>query len=71
MADLHALPLLGHDLPEPLAPEKVKVFKHGDHWAWTHPLCRGLYTFSTGPYCHASHQQAMRAALKHLKWCRQ
>lgn len=39
MADVHALPLLGHDLPEfaaPQAAEKVKVFKDNDRWCWYH-----------------------------------
>lgn len=39
MSDIHALPLLGHDLPEtpaPQAPEKVKVFKENGQWCWRH-----------------------------------
>lgn len=39
MSDVHRLPLLGHDLPEPVAPTattKVQVFKDGGRWCWYH-----------------------------------
>lgn len=68
MSDLHALPLRGHDLPDP-APQapvrhkaQVKVFKDHKFWTWYH-VC------GTTGAVHLRWSTAFGVAYRHAQVC--
>lgn len=69
MSDLHKLPLVGHDLPEPARPvrAKIRVFKEAGRWTWEHRCTDGLFY---GGGHHALWADCAASALRHLERCR-
>lgn len=70
MSDIHAMPLLGHDLPEyipPRARHKARVWPRPDGWRWEHECAPGWWKDSGFPYIDS--QGAHDGALKHLREC--
>lgn len=80
MADLHHMPLLGHDLPayEPevfevsreqwLAMNKrARVYKAGPHWTWDHWCAWKNHT--TNGYPHDTQDSAFFFAWDHVVGC--
>lgn len=70
MADIHPLPLLGHDLP--LAADlrrqvraKARVRRVGKYWSWRHD-CGDRYTSVT---CIPDYVMAVSMAAQHVKQC--
>lgn len=68
MADLHHMPLRGHDLPEAAPPPvKAEVYKNGLGWNWRHAC--------PGPWAPAVDMgftlwgDAYAVALSHVKRC--
>lgn len=70
MADLHRLPLLGHDPPCP-RPRKARVYSftvgNGRYWSWEHRCSSFGYEAVAG---HDTWPVAYWAALHHVKRCR-
>lgn len=70
MSDLHTLPLLGHDLPEYIAPRerhRAHVWASPDGWRWEHQCSKSWWKDSGFPYM--AREGAQEGALKHLKEC--
>lgn len=70
MSDIHPLPLMGHDMPEVIAPRalaRAHVYKGQYGWYWEHQCAPGWWKNSGFPYIHS--QSAYDAAVKHLKEC--
>ncbi|ONK10350.1 hypothetical protein STBA_10720 [Streptomyces sp. MP131-18] len=70
MADIHRLPLLGHDLELP-APERerVKVYKDGPYWTSEHRCPGRPRSAPKYGYPQASWREAFDLALTHVKRC--
>lgn len=69
MADLHRLPLRGHDLPE-TRPRKARVWSgtvgNGRYWYWEHSCSFGYVAMGSIP----TWENAFWDALGHVKRCK-